>query len=433
MKQRAIQLTAALALSAIAVQFGTQLGTQAQGDVNTNVKGEITVWAWKDPSAALQTVDAAFSKAYPNVSIKYVQKSAGDTYQGLKLAFSAGSGGPDVTLVEDSNLAQFVGLGLFADVTDRVKPYLKKMNAYKWNAAKLKNRYYSMPWDSGPVAMYYRRDIFQKAGVDASSLKTWDDYLKAAKTIKDKTGIKMLPLAKARNDARLFETLMWQQGTGYVDKNGAVTIDKDPRARLALEFMAKVFAADVVADFENWTDPWYKTMAEGEIATLPMASWMGGFLKSWIAPKTSGNWGVIPLPTFSGSRVRASNDGGSHLAILEASKNKDAAWAYIEYHLGRSESQLTMYKASDIFPSLESTYSSPLFDEPDAFFGGQKTRNVFVEAVKNVPNATVYTSDYAEINGLMQIEIQKFALGKQALKDVLPNAANAIRERTRRK
>lgn len=420
---------------ALPLSLATIIGvvSQAQTTVNTAVKGEITIWGWKDPSNALKLVDESFNKAFPNVTLKYVQKSAPDTYQALKLAVSAGSGAPDVVLLEDSNLAQFVGLGALADVTDKVKPYLKKMNAYKWNAATLKGRVYSMPWDSGPVAMYYRRDVFQKAGVDINSIKTWNDYLAAAKVIKAKTGVKMLPLAKARNDARFFETLLWQQGIGYTDRNGAVTLDKDPRASLALGLIANLYKDDLTADFENWTDPWYKTMSDGQIATLPMASWMGGFLKGWIAPKTAGQWGVVPLPTFSGSRARASNDGGSHLAILESSKNKDAAWAYIEYHLGRPESQLTMYKGADLFPSLESTYSDPIFNEPDAFFGGQKSRQIFAEAVRTVPNATVYTADYPEINTLVSIELQKMALGKQNVNETLSNAAKSVRDRTRRK
>ena len=281
--------------------------------------------------------------------------------------------------------------------------------------------------------MYYRRDVFQKAGVDINSIKTWDDYVNAAKVIKAKTGVKMLPLAKARNDARFFETLLWQQGIGYTDRNGAVILDKDPRASVALNLISKLFKDDLTADFENWTDPWYKTMSDGEIATLPMASWMGGFLKGWIAPKTAGQWGVVPLPTFSGSRARASNDGGSHLALLDSSKDKEAGWAYIEYHLGRPESQLAMYKSADLFPSLESTYSDPIFNEPDAFYGGQKTRQVFADAVKTVSNATVYTADYPEINALMSLELQKLALGTQSVKDTLSNAAKSVRDRTRRK
>ena len=407
--------------------------TQAQSTANTTVKGEITIWGWKDPLNALQLVDASFAKAFPGVTLKYIQKSPADTYQGLKLAVSAGSGAPDVVLLEDAFLAQFVSLGALANLTVQTKPYLKKMNAYKWNAATYKGNVYSMPWDSGPVAMYYRRDVFQKAGVDPTSIKTWDDYIKAAKVIKSKTGAKMLPLSKARNDGRFFETLLWQQGIGYTNRLGVVILDKDARAKAALNVMSNLFKDDLTADLESWTDPWYKTMVEGEIATLPMAAWMGGFLKGWIAPKTAGQWGVLPLPTFAGNRARTSNDGGSHLAILDSSKNKDAAWAYVEYHLGRTDSQLTMYKATDVFPSLESTYKDPLFNDADAFFGGQKVRQIFAKAVKTVPNATVYTADYPEINGLVRIEIQKMAMGSQSVEQALNNAAKSIRDRTRRK
>jgi lactose/L-arabinose transport system substrate-binding protein len=189
----------------------------------------------------------------------------------------------------------------------------------------------------------------------------------------------------------------------------------------------------LVADVESWTDPFYKAIAEGEIATLPMAVWMGGFLKSWIAPKTSGKWGVVPLPVWSGSTSRASNDGGSQVAILEQSKNKDLAWTYVKFVLGRAESQLKMYEALDLFPSLESTYTSAVFKQTDPFFGNQNVRQTFAQVVKSVPEATVYSSDYQEMNSLMSTELQKFALGQQNAKDTLKSAAQKIRERTRRK
>ena len=120
---------------------------------NATPSGEITVWGWKDPSAALKSLDAGFAKAYPNIKVNYVVKNTSDVYTQLKLGFAAGSGGPDVSVIEDSYLAQYVELGALADVTDKVKPYLKKMNPYKWIAASKKGRYYSMPWDSGPVAL----------------------------------------------------------------------------------------------------------------------------------------------------------------------------------------------------------------------------------------------------------------------------------------
>ncbi|MGH7483477.1 MAG: extracellular solute-binding protein, partial [Acidimicrobiia bacterium] len=264
-----------------------------------------------------------------------------------------------------------------------------------------------------------------------STIKTWEDYYLAGQTIFEATGVPLWQQATALNDARLFETLMWQRGVGYVDADGNVVLDQASETQEILEFMARIWDTGLAADSQPWTEGWYAEMNEGQVATVPGAVWMGTFLKSFIAPDTGGMWGVFPLPTWDGS-ARTANDGGSSLAILETSEQKDAAWAYIEFHLGRPEQQVEMYRASDIFPSLETAYDDPFFSEPDPYFDGQEVRSLFAEIVTEIPSAYVYSADYQEMNSLMQTELQKFAIGEQSAEEALANAASAIRERTGR-
>src|SRR5258707_15117667 len=86
-------------------------------------KGEITVWMWKANWDNLTNgkVLEDFAKAYPDIKINRVDIPANDVYQKLPLAISAGTGAPDVSLVEDSALGRFVALGGLADLTDLVK------------------------------------------------------------------------------------------------------------------------------------------------------------------------------------------------------------------------------------------------------------------------------------------------------------------------
>jgi ABC-type glycerol-3-phosphate transport system substrate-binding protein len=394
--------------------------------------GEITVWAWEGAVEPLQELDEAFQEEYPNIEVSYEVQPPADTYQNLQLALTAGEGAPDVILLEDSNLAQFVELGGLVDLTDRVQPYVDRMNSYKWNAAEREGRYFAMPWDSGPVAVFYRRDIFEEAGVDPEAIETWDDYYEAAITIRDTVGVPMWQQSRAANDARQFEMFMWQRGVGYVDEEGAVILDTAPEIEEILEYMGRFWDEDLAADSEPWTDPWYKEMNDGEVATVPGAVWMGTFLKSFIAPETEGLWGVFRLPVWAPGDVQASNDGGSQLAITEQSEQQDEAWAYIDFRLGRADSQLRMYEVSDIFPSLEDTYEDAFFDEPDPYFDGQEVRSLFAEIVQEIPAAGVYNSEYAEMNEIMSVEIQRFATGRQSASDALSNAAQEIRERTGR-
>ena len=419
-----------VAVPALAGALGARPGTTAAQ--NQDLEATLTIWGWEDSLNGLKVVDAAFAQAYPNVALEYVPRPAGDTYQQLQLAASAGSGGPDISLIEDSHLAQFVELGVLADLTDRVAPYVEKVNDYKWLQARADDRAYAMPWDCGPVAVFYRRDVFEQAGVDPAAIATWEDYHRTAKTVQETTGAAMLAQAKARNSGRTFEMLLWQRGLGYVDQEGNVILDTEPRVQETLEYLGRFWADGLATDTEEWTDPWYKELADGAVATIPGAVWMGTFFKSFIAPDAAGQWGVVKLPTWGEEPSQASNDGGSALAIFEASEQKDAAWAYIEFHLGREDSQLEIYKESDLFPSLETTYTDPFFREPDPYFADQSVRSLFAEVVAEVPAAGVYTADYQEMNGLLTPELQRYAVGEQDAAQALKNAADAIRERTGR-
>ncbi len=39
--------------------------------------------------------------------------------------------------------------------------------------------------DSGPMGFFYNEDVFRQAGVDATKIKTWDDYYEAAEKLKE--------------------------------------------------------------------------------------------------------------------------------------------------------------------------------------------------------------------------------------------------------
>jgi ABC-type glycerol-3-phosphate transport system substrate-binding protein len=420
-------------LAAASAAGAARLGGGAPASSARSQDTKLEIWCWSGAIDALKAVDAPFSRAHPDIDIKYVQLSPGDLYQKLQLAVAAGSGFPDISCIEDSHLYQIVKLGPLADITNRVKPYLGKIAApSKWDAARRNGRYYAMPWDAGPLVLFYRRSVFRQAGVKASSILTWNDYYRAARTIKRKTGVPMWQNSKAHNDARLFESLLWQQGLGYVDANGRVVLDKNPSILRTLEYMGKFWKAGLATEPAPWTNPWYDEISGAKVATLPMAQWMSIFLKSWLAPKTSGDWGVTLLPAWKKGGARSANDGGSALSIFKSSDNKDAAWTYIQYHLGRADSQAEIYKKTDYFPSLKAAFSTPYVRQPDPYYAGQKVHLLFKKALGLIPKAHVYSTDYQQMNTLMSTEIQNYALGKKSARKALADAAKAIRARTGR-
>jgi lactose/L-arabinose transport system substrate-binding protein len=403
-----------------------------------SLTGTLNVWIGGLAQNYYEALDPDFAKAYPNIKVKYTVVDYGGSadnpglYQNFQLAVTAGAGLPDVVSLEDSHLGQYVKLDALADLTDKVTPYLPFLPGQKVQDASKDGKIYAMAIDSGPVALYYRRDVFEKAGVDPASLATWDDWMAAGKIIKEKTGFPMWQQSKARNNARTFESLLWQQGLGYVDASGAVILDKEPKIEQTLDFVGQTWKDGLAADNEEWTDPWYAAFNKGEVATHPGAVWMSTFFKSFIAPDAGGKWGVVPLPRWTADGSDTANDGGSSFAIPAASTQKDAAWAWIQFYTGRPESVMTWYKASDIFPSLTAAYADPYFAAPDPYFDNQEVRQFFAGLIPSVPAATVYSSDYAVMNTALSSAIQKFAMGDLSAKDALAAAAQEIRDKTGR-
>ncbi len=320
------------------------------------------------------------------------------------------------------------------DLTDKVQPYIDVINDYRWPDATSDGKIYAMPWDSGPVVMYYRRDVFEKAGLPSDPelvgelVATWDGYLEVCRTIKEKTGLYCFAHNKANNYGRLYEMALWEQGLGYYDaETGDITVDSE--ANIAtLEMLGQFWKEDLASDNLEWTDAWYNEFAslDEPVATLIEASWMDVFLKSWIAPGTEGLWGVTRMPAGPLGGARAANDGGSTFVINAKTDNPDAAWAFVEFTLGQRESELKMFAKSGFIPALETTYDDPIFNEGDPFFDGQATRQVYAEVVAGIPSATIYGPHYGEMNGIVSFAIQQYAAGMSA-EEALQEAADEIR------
>lgn len=401
-----------------------------------DIKGEITVGAWEYIEQSLQSALPEFNKEYPNIKVNFKVSPPTDHYQKLLLDLSSGQGAPDIVAIEIQNLAQYMELGKLIDVSNLMALYEGQFNEYKVQNATLNGKIYAMPIDSGPVGVYYRRDVFNKADLPsdpqsvAAQLATWDKYVETAKLIKERTGIPMLPLAGSTNDARFFQILMQQNETWYFDVDGKTAVDND-NTKQVLNLFKQLWDGEYTADVLDWTDGWYAVLNEGKVATLPMAVWMGGFLKSWVAPDTAGEWGVVPLPVWDGKSNRTSNDGGSYLAITDQTKNEEAARAFIEFMLAKNESQMSMFKELDSFPSLMTTYNDPYFAEEDPYFAGQAYRQVFAELADEIIPVN-YTGSYSEANSLAQIEIQKLATNKQTVDQTLKAMQETIKSKTGR-
>ena len=420
--------TNAAATTAAAGQTSAAAATGLKGD--PNLKGEITVWAWNVAAKSLQEIVPGFNKLYPNVKVNVQDIGRTDVYDKLTTGMAAGGAGlPDVAAIESDHMDIYTTKfpnGLL-DLTSKATKYKDQFDPSKWGQSIHNGKIFSMPWDSGPVGMFYRTDYFQKAGVDPNSIQTWDDYIAAgAKIQAANPGVKMAALDFTKDDG-LFRMLLQQQGAFYFTPDGKININS-PEAVKAMTIIQNANKAGLFTNAEGW-DGAVASMKNGKEATRAFGVWWSGTIMD-SAPDAKGKWDAMPMPAIEKGGSRATNLGGSTLAIPSTTKNQDAAWAYVEYATATAEAQNTMFKKYGIFPSFIPAYQDAFYSAPNDFFAGKPIWQTFTKLVPDIKPVT-YTSDNdkALVAGA---NAQGAILGGADIKQTLDKAASDLKNQTKR-
>ncbi|MER5311298.1 sugar ABC transporter substrate-binding protein [Streptomyces sp. NPDC002773] len=379
-----LAVLAALSLTATACGSDTEdtgAVSASPMDINAALErgGKVTVWAWEP---TLKKVAEDFEKKYPKVDIELVNAGTGDKqYMPLQNAIAAGNGAPDVAQIEYYALGQFT---IDKSVED-LSPYGAQrwgtsFTSGTWDAVTGDKAVYALPMDSGPMAFFYNKKVFDKHGVKVPT--TWDEYVEAARTL-HKADPKIF-ITNDTGDAGATTSLIWQAGGRPYRTDGTdVTVDFDDEGtRKYTATWQKLLDEKLVAPISTWSDAWYKGLADGSIATLSIGAWMPANLTSGVA-SASGDWRVAPLPQWTKGEKTTAENGGSSLAVPKAAMNKELAYAFTEFATTGAGASTRV--AQGAFPATRTDLESKAFlDTKFPYFGGQQANRIFAESARNV-------------------------------------------------
>ncbi|NEG69457.1 ABC transporter substrate-binding protein [Bifidobacterium choloepi] len=423
----------ATVMSLTACGSGSSSSSGAQGDADN---AEITFWGW-DSGGSMSKLIAAFEKANPGITVKFSSTgNAENTQTALANAVAAGKGAPDVVMLEDATVMQFAVTGDLVDLKQYgAADEADKFVSGPWNMLQYNGDPYGMPIDSGPEVLFYNKAVFDKAGVNADDIKTWDDYYEAAKKIRA-TGSYITNNSGSSMDYQPFTAQAAQAGAKPWTVDGDnITIDmNDEGMQKYTAFWQKLIDEDLVdTSIANWSDDWNRALNDGTIASLTIGAWMPVNLMSG-APDQSGNWRVMQLPQWTEGEDYTAEDGGSSLAISSQSTNQAAAYKFIEY-MTLGDGAVTMSETGT-FPALKSILNSDSFVDPDSdankttneYFGGQNVNKILAEAAQRPVN----TFQYLPYNSFAQTEygddISPAYTGKETLADAFKTYGEKLAE-----
>lgn len=436
---QALGLAGATGLAGCSVNLGgseteTGGGGDGNGDSNdgsgTKMASSATGWAWNIAAKSLVIAAKRYNKEKDgDVTIKEL---GGDTWeQRFQTAITSGSGAPDFSAVQNYDVTAFGSKNGLLDLTDRIDEAGIRGDIVdgKWQTVKVDGKDYALPWDIGPTGVYYKRDQYEDAGIDPTSIETWDEFVEAGKNLPDGVSMMNLPTQEM---PQLWRMLYRQLGGQAFTKNGAVNIHSEKSVRVA-QLLMDMQEAGITKRVEMWSGGWFTSFSEGSLASLPSAAWMDGTLRSEL-PDTAGNWGVYELPAFEKGGTRASNRGGSNMSI-PAQISDDAvverSWDYLVYAMTTPDVQNEILQEYGIFPSLTTAYEADIYDEKLDFYDGQPVFRLFADVATEIEPYR-YTTDTPEVQDALNTELGRMLDGKKSPKQAVTDAAKTVTNRTDR-
>ncbi|MGW0705365.1 ABC transporter substrate-binding protein [Streptomyces sp. NPDC002643] len=377
-------------------------GSESGGTKNGK---NLTMWYW---GGALSDKVVAESKTHFSSTIKLTTASiGGDFKQKLTTTLAAGgSSVPDITGIKGEDIASFLpNADRFLDLNDLgFKKLSSQYLEWKTKLAQTKDgKQIGFPIDIGPTALFYRADLFDKAGLPtdpakvAAEAKTWDDYFALGTELKKaQSGVFLV-----NNISSVFNIAVGQGTKRFIDEDNHFIGDQD-HIRTAWETAIRPYTLGIDAKINDQT--WNAAIGKN-LATELGAAWHALDIES-AAPGTKGQWRVCATPGGP------ANQGGSYLALPSQCRNPEEAFKIISWILS-PENNAKSFTDAAIFPASPATYEMDAMTGGDEFFGGQKIIEVFGPAAEAIPVSYEAPADSAVMAPFMAELTSVEAKGKK--------------------
>jgi len=245
----------------------------------------------------------------------------------------------DLISVDQIWLGDFAQRGYLTDLTGYFKGWNRSSDWYQTNldGGVYNGKLYGIWAWTDVRGIWYWKDLLNKAGVNPSTLQTWDGYIASAKKI-DATlgpaGISGMALVGLNYSPDLWYPYLWMLGGNIlVMKDGHPTKGtywfpayNSSAGDKALGFIKQQIDAGIKPVNTNPT----KLFVDRKLAVLQSDSSLPGAFSKTLWPTFTQKIGFVPaFPVPGGVNRTSTLMGGWELAIPQTSPNKALAWELI--------------------------------------------------------------------------------------------------------
>ena len=357
MKRTRLMITGvALAAASAMALTGCTPGSDAKGpdtskhEVQTDVSkmGDITLTVWDQEvrggqDEQMKKLNQAFMDKYPNVKIERNSQSFDDLAKTLRLALT-GDKAPDVVQANNARntMGQFVKAGELISLDPWAKAYgwedrypesVLNYSRYSADAKTFgSGSVYGLPQVGEVVGVFYSKPKLKALGLEVP--QDWAAFESALKTAKDKGETPLLlgniekwpgihvfgPVQGAKVDAEAIQKL------GFGNPGASWNTPENQAAAQTVADWGKNGYFNKGVNGTDYDKAW-QDLAAGKGVFLIGGSWLAADLGDAMGEDV----GFFAPPVTAGEGAHTTGGTGLPFAVTSASKNPDAAAAYIDF------------------------------------------------------------------------------------------------------
>ncbi|WP_433263517.1 extracellular solute-binding protein [Actinosynnema sp. CS-041913] len=413
------------AAAVIAIAMAATMTAACGGGDAGGGKVELSIGVFSD--FGYDNLIKEYQAAHPGVEIEQRKVKMEQHHTQLATQLAGGRGAADIVAIEEGNVAQFrQSKDKFVNLADYGAQDLKSQwAAWKWQqgTADGGNFVLGLGTDMGSLAVCYRRDLFEAAGlpVDREAVgalwPTWADFLATADRFTAATpNVKFVDTAQ-----NVYKAILDQTEEGYFAKDDSYIADRNPKVADAFELAAGLGEKKQTGALQPFSQDWNVALKQASFATTTCPAWALALIKAGAGDEAAGKWDVAAAPGGGG------NWGGSFLAVPKQGKHPKEAYELAKW-LTAPEQQKRIFKETGNLPSEPAAYQDPeVTSTVNEYFNKAPVGRIFGNSAQSLKPTYRGTKD-SKVTPVFNNALTRVETGKQSTSDSFAQALQEARD-----
>jgi arabinosaccharide transport system substrate-binding protein len=379
-RRRIIPMAAVLALATGALA-GCSGGEAAAPEVNEDGSTVVDMWVFADVHAAYyEAMAEAWNAENPDraIDLKITVYPYEEMHNNLQLALNAGEGLPDVVDIEVNKFANFVRgeNPPLLELTEVAEPYVEDIVQARLDLYSKDGSIYAFPTHVGAFVAFYNTELLEGAGVDYTTIETWDDFSAAGQKYNEATG-KAFGIAETA--VTFVEPLITAQLGGEWMDGDTPQVDS-PEAVETISMLQEMKDAGAISTIPGGSpddEQAYGAINSGDYAAVVYPAWYTSRFVDYM-PDLAGKIAIAPAPVPENAAVQTIGGGGTGTAVIGSSPVADIAADWLAFAKLSPEANVAVWEELGFDPVNMSVWEDEaVTHNPDNKFNKYFQTNLF--------------------------------------------------------